>query len=124
MSCTCYDIIVGIQKSSIFHKSHTSYWLIKYLNPKLISKELAEPIYVNNKTISDLKVVTGICLVAVNSHMDIHPCGMVYLATWAFMWYSKNMGSNPIATISNLFVAWDPSIMGISIRVEDLEVEV
>jgi hypothetical protein len=33
----CPDIFVGIQKSSIFHKSHTSYWLIKYLNPKLIS---------------------------------------------------------------------------------------
>jgi hypothetical protein len=43
-------------------------------------------------------------LVAVNGHMDIHPCGMVYLAIWAFIWYSKNMGSNPIATISYFIV--------------------
>jgi hypothetical protein len=35
----CHEIFVGIQKSSIFHKSHTSYWLIKYLNPKLISRD-------------------------------------------------------------------------------------
>jgi hypothetical protein len=39
MSCTCHDIFVGIQKSSIFHKFHTSYWLINYLNPKLISRD-------------------------------------------------------------------------------------
>jgi hypothetical protein len=39
MSCTWHDSFVGIQKSSIFHESHTSYWLIKYLNPKLISRD-------------------------------------------------------------------------------------
>jgi hypothetical protein len=61
--------------------------------------------------------------VAVNGHMDIHPCGMVYLVIRAFMWYNKNMGSNPIATISILFVVLGPSIMGVSIGVEDLEVE-
>jgi hypothetical protein len=55
--------------------------------------------------------------------MDIHPCGMVYLVIRAFMWYNKNMGSNPIATISILFVVLGPSIMGVSIGVEDLEVE-
>jgi hypothetical protein len=37
MFCTCHDMFIGIQKSSIFHESHTSYWLIKYLNLKLIS---------------------------------------------------------------------------------------
>jgi hypothetical protein len=37
MSCTCHDMFTGIQKWSIFHESHKSYWLIKYLNPKLIS---------------------------------------------------------------------------------------
>jgi hypothetical protein len=36
MSMACHDIFVGIQKSSIFHKFHTSFWLIKYLNPKFI----------------------------------------------------------------------------------------
>jgi hypothetical protein len=30
-------MFIGIQKSSIFHEFHTSYWLIKYLNLKLIS---------------------------------------------------------------------------------------
>jgi hypothetical protein len=30
MSCTCYDMFTGIQKWSIFHESHTCYWLIKY----------------------------------------------------------------------------------------------
>jgi hypothetical protein len=59
-----------------------------------------------------------------NGHMDIHPCGMVYLAIWTYMWYSKNMGLNPIATISILFVAWGPNIMGVSIRVEVIEIEV
>jgi hypothetical protein len=39
MSRTYHDIFIGIQKSSIFHKFHTSYWLIKYLNPKLISRD-------------------------------------------------------------------------------------
>jgi hypothetical protein len=39
MSMACHDIFVGIQKSSIFYKFPTSYWLIKYLNPKLISKD-------------------------------------------------------------------------------------
>jgi hypothetical protein len=39
MSMACHDIFVGIQKSSIFHKFPTSYWLIKYLNPKLISRD-------------------------------------------------------------------------------------
>jgi hypothetical protein len=38
-SMACHDIFVGIQKSSIFHKFLTSYWLIKYLNPKLISRD-------------------------------------------------------------------------------------
>jgi hypothetical protein len=38
MSMACHDIFVGIQKSSIFHKFPSSYWLIKYLNPKLISR--------------------------------------------------------------------------------------
>jgi hypothetical protein len=42
--------------------------------------------------------------------MDIHPCGMVYLAIWAFMWYSKNMGSNPIATISYFIVLLEDQI--------------
>jgi hypothetical protein len=37
MLYTCHDKFIGIQKSSIFQKSHTSYWLIKYSNPKLIS---------------------------------------------------------------------------------------
>jgi hypothetical protein len=37
MLMACHDIFVGIQKSSIFHEFPTSYWLIKYLNPKLIS---------------------------------------------------------------------------------------
>jgi hypothetical protein len=36
MSCTCHDMFIGIQKWSIFHEFHKSYWLIKYLNPKLI----------------------------------------------------------------------------------------
>jgi hypothetical protein len=39
MSYTCHDIFVEIQKSSIFHKFHISSWLIKYLNPKLISRD-------------------------------------------------------------------------------------
>jgi hypothetical protein len=39
MSMACHDIFVGIQKSSIFHEFPTSYWLIKYLNPKLISRD-------------------------------------------------------------------------------------
>jgi hypothetical protein len=39
MSMACHDIFVGIQKSSIFHKFPTSYSLIKYLNPKLISRD-------------------------------------------------------------------------------------
>jgi hypothetical protein len=38
MSCTCYDMFTGIQKWSIFHESHKSYWFIKYLNPKLIAQ--------------------------------------------------------------------------------------
>jgi hypothetical protein len=38
-SMACHDIFVGIQKSNIFHKFPTSYWLIKYLNPKLISRD-------------------------------------------------------------------------------------
>jgi phage shock protein PspC (stress-responsive transcriptional regulator) len=29
MSCICHDIFFEIKKSSIFHKFHTSYWLIK-----------------------------------------------------------------------------------------------
>jgi hypothetical protein len=37
MSCTCHDMFIGIQKWSIFYEFHKSYWLIKYLNPKLIS---------------------------------------------------------------------------------------
>jgi hypothetical protein len=37
MLCTCHDLFIGIQKLGTFHKSHTSYWLIKYLNPKFIS---------------------------------------------------------------------------------------
>jgi hypothetical protein len=37
MLCTCHDMFIGIQKWSIFHEFHKSYWLIKYLNPKLIS---------------------------------------------------------------------------------------
>jgi hypothetical protein len=39
MSMACHDIFVGIQKSSIFHEFPTSYWLIKYLNLKLISRD-------------------------------------------------------------------------------------
>jgi hypothetical protein len=39
MSRTCHDIFVGIQKSSIFHEFYTPYWLIKYLNPKVISRD-------------------------------------------------------------------------------------
>jgi hypothetical protein len=39
MSMACHDIFVGIQKSSIFHEFPTSYWLLKYLNPKLISRD-------------------------------------------------------------------------------------
>jgi hypothetical protein len=34
---TCHDMFIVIQKWSIFYKSHECYWLIKYLNPKLIS---------------------------------------------------------------------------------------
>jgi hypothetical protein len=60
MSMACHDIFVGIQKSSIFHEFPTSYWLIKYLNPKLTLLILVEPIYIDNKTISNLKVITGI----------------------------------------------------------------
>jgi hypothetical protein len=37
--CTCHDMFTRIQKSSIFHEFHKSYWFIKYLNPKLISLE-------------------------------------------------------------------------------------
>jgi hypothetical protein len=37
MSCTCHDMFTRIRKWSILNKSHKSYWLIKYLNPKLIS---------------------------------------------------------------------------------------
>jgi hypothetical protein len=49
-------------KWSIFHESHKSCWFIEYLNPKLISWDPIniEPIYVDNKTISDLKVIHGI----------------------------------------------------------------
>jgi hypothetical protein len=32
-------MFIEIQKSSIFHKSHISYWIYKYLNPKLILKK-------------------------------------------------------------------------------------
>ena len=39
MLMACHDIFVGIQKSSIFHKFLISYWLIKYLNPKLILRD-------------------------------------------------------------------------------------
>jgi hypothetical protein len=39
MSWTCHGIFVGIQKSSIFHEFQAFYWLIKYLNPKLISRD-------------------------------------------------------------------------------------
>jgi hypothetical protein len=35
--CTCHDVFIGIQEWSTFQVSHTSYWLIKYLNPKLTS---------------------------------------------------------------------------------------
>jgi hypothetical protein len=35
--CTCHNMFIGIQKWSIFHESHKSYWLIKYLNLNLIS---------------------------------------------------------------------------------------
>jgi hypothetical protein len=35
--CTCHDMFTGIQKWTIFHGFHKSYWLVKYLNPKLIS---------------------------------------------------------------------------------------
>jgi hypothetical protein len=35
--CTCHDMFTVIQKWSIFHESHKSYCLIKYLNPNLIS---------------------------------------------------------------------------------------
>jgi hypothetical protein len=38
--CTCHDMFIGIQKWSIFHESHKSYWLIKYSNPKLISRDI------------------------------------------------------------------------------------
>jgi hypothetical protein len=34
---TCHDMFTRIQKWSIFHESHKSYWSIKYLNSKLIS---------------------------------------------------------------------------------------
>jgi hypothetical protein len=37
LSCICHDIFTRIQKWSIFHESHKSYWLIKCLNSKLIS---------------------------------------------------------------------------------------
>jgi hypothetical protein len=36
MSCTCHDMFIGIQNWDIFHEFHKSYWLMKYLNPKLI----------------------------------------------------------------------------------------
>jgi hypothetical protein len=39
ISMACHDIFVGIQKSSIYHEFPTSYRLIKYLNPKLISRD-------------------------------------------------------------------------------------
>jgi hypothetical protein len=39
MLMACHDIFIGIQKSSIFHEFPTSYRLIKYLNPKLISRD-------------------------------------------------------------------------------------
>jgi hypothetical protein len=38
--CTCYDMFTGIQKWSIFHEFHKSYWLVKYLDPKLISWDI------------------------------------------------------------------------------------
>ena len=37
ISCTCHDMFTGIQKWSILHESHKSYWSIKYVNSKLIS---------------------------------------------------------------------------------------
>jgi hypothetical protein len=38
--CTCHDVLAGIQKWSIFHEFHKSYWFVKYLNPKLISWDI------------------------------------------------------------------------------------
>ena len=35
--CTYHEMLIGIKKWRIFYDSHKSYWLIKYLNPKLIS---------------------------------------------------------------------------------------
>jgi hypothetical protein len=62
--CTCHDMFLGIQKWSIFHESHTSYWLIKYLNPKLISQDIINTCWTyirwSQKTIDNRKVVTRI----------------------------------------------------------------
>jgi hypothetical protein len=62
--CNCHDMFIGIQKWSIFHESHTSYWLIKYLNPKLISQDIINTCWTyirwSQKTIDNRKVVTRI----------------------------------------------------------------
>jgi hypothetical protein len=62
--CSCHDMFIGIQKWSIFHKIHKYYWLIKYLYPKLISWDTINTCWTyvcqSSKTISNLKVVTGI----------------------------------------------------------------
>jgi hypothetical protein len=64
--CTCYDMLTRIQKWSIFHETHKSYWLVKYLNPKLILWDTINTCWIymrqSSKTISNLKVVTGICI--------------------------------------------------------------
>jgi hypothetical protein len=64
MSWTCHDMFTRTQKSSIFHEFHTSYWLIKYLNPKLISWDIINTLlnlYMSiTKIIFDLKIITGI----------------------------------------------------------------
>jgi hypothetical protein len=57
-------MFIGIKKWSIFHESHKSYWLIKYLNPKLISWDIINTCWTyicwSQKTIDNRKVVTRI----------------------------------------------------------------
>ena len=64
----CHDMFIKIQIQSISHESHKSYWLVKYLNLRLISWKTNNTCWTyicqSSKTIFDLKLVTriyGIC---------------------------------------------------------------
>jgi hypothetical protein len=62
--CTCHKMFIRIQKWTIFHESHKSYWLVKYLNSNFISQDTVNNYWIyicwSSITIFNLKVVTGI----------------------------------------------------------------